>query len=73
VSESCANRWIVKGNSSTNKSRGCYGLREWTGEIEEMFKEGENKYTRIHGIEITRWLRCEINHQRGQRKGKMGF
>jgi hypothetical protein len=48
-------------------------LREWTGEIEEMFKEGENKYTRIHGIEITRWLRCEIIHQRGQRKGKMGL
>jgi hypothetical protein len=48
------------------KSRGCYCLREWTCEIEEMFKEGENKYTRIHGIEIRRWLRCEIIHQRGQ-------
>jgi hypothetical protein len=48
------------------KSRGCYCLREWTGEIEEMFKESEDKYTRIHGMEKRRWLRCEIIHQRGQ-------
>jgi hypothetical protein len=41
-------------------------LREWTGEIEEMFKESEDKYTRIHGIEIRRLLRCGIIHQRGQ-------
>jgi hypothetical protein len=41
-------------------------LREWTGKIEEMFKESEDKYTRIHGMEIKRWLRCEIIHQRGQ-------
>jgi hypothetical protein len=41
-------------------------LKEWTCEIEEMFKEGEDKYTRIHGIELRRWLRCEILHQRGQ-------
>jgi hypothetical protein len=25
-------------------------LREWTGEIEEMFKESEDKYIRIHGF-----------------------
>jgi hypothetical protein len=41
-------------------------LRECIGEIEEIFKEGKGKYTRIHGIEIIRWLRCEIIHQRGQ-------
>jgi hypothetical protein len=41
-------------------------LREWIGEIKEIFMEGENKYTRIHGIEIRRWLRCEIIHPRGQ-------
>jgi hypothetical protein len=41
-------------------------LREWTGEIEEMFKESEGKYTRIHGVEKRRWLRCEIIHQRSQ-------
>jgi hypothetical protein len=41
-------------------------LREDTGEIQEMFKESEDKYTRIHGMEIRRWLRCEIIHQRGQ-------
>jgi hypothetical protein len=41
-------------------------LREWIGEIEEMFKEGDNKYTRIHGIERRRWLRCEMIHERGQ-------
>jgi hypothetical protein len=46
-------------------------LREWTGEIEEMFKESEDKYTIIHGIEIRRWLKCEILHQRGQAKDKM--
>jgi hypothetical protein len=40
-------------------------LREWTDEIEEMFKESEDKYTRTHGIEKRRWLRCEILHQRG--------
>jgi hypothetical protein len=45
---------------------GCYCLRECTGEIEEMFKESEDKYTRIHGREIRRWLRGEIIHQRGQ-------
>jgi hypothetical protein len=43
-------------------------LREWTGEIEEMFKESE--YTRIHGMEKRRWLKCEILHQRGQGYGK---
>jgi hypothetical protein len=41
-------------------------LREWIGEIEEMFKESEDKYIRIYGMEIRRWLRCEILHQRGQ-------
>jgi hypothetical protein len=41
-------------------------LREWTCEIEEMFKESEDKYTRIHGMEKRRWLRGEILHQRGQ-------
>jgi hypothetical protein len=41
-------------------------LREWTGEIEEMFKESEDKYTRIPGMEKRRWLRCEILHRRGQ-------
>jgi hypothetical protein len=41
-------------------------LREWIGEIEEMFKESENKCTRIRGMEKRRWLRCEILHQRGQ-------
>jgi hypothetical protein len=41
-------------------------LGECTGEIEEMFKEGENKYTRIHVMKIRRWLRYEIIHQRGQ-------
>jgi hypothetical protein len=41
-------------------------LKEWTGEIEEAFKESEDKYTRIHGMEISIWLRCEIIHQRGQ-------
>jgi hypothetical protein len=45
---------------------GVYCLREWIGEVEEMFKEGENKYTRIHGMETKRWLSCEILHQRGQ-------
>jgi hypothetical protein len=29
-------------------------LREYIGEIEEMFKESEDKYTRIHGMEIRR-------------------
>jgi hypothetical protein len=41
-------------------------LRERTDEIKEMFKEREDNYTRIHGIEKRRWLRCEILHQRGQ-------
>jgi hypothetical protein len=27
-------------------------LREWACENEEMFKESEDKYTRIHGVEI---------------------
>jgi hypothetical protein len=48
-------------------------LREWTGEIEEMFKESEDKYTRIHGMEKRRWLRCEILHQRGLGYGKKGL
>jgi hypothetical protein len=38
-----------------------------------MFKESENKHTRIHGIEIRRWLRCEILHQRDQGYGKKGL
>jgi hypothetical protein len=29
-------------------------LREGTYEIEEMFRESEYKYTRIHGMEIRR-------------------
>jgi hypothetical protein len=41
-------------------------LGEWTGEIEEMFKGSDDKYARIHGMEIRRWLRCGIIHQRGQ-------
>jgi hypothetical protein len=41
-------------------------LREWTGEIEEMFKESEDKYIRIQGKEIRRWLRYETIHHRGQ-------
>jgi hypothetical protein len=41
-------------------------LRERTDEIKEMFKEREDKNTRIHGMEIRSWLRCEIIHQRGQ-------
>jgi hypothetical protein len=41
-------------------------LREWTGEIEEMFKESKDKYTGILGREKRRWLRCVILHQRGQ-------
>jgi hypothetical protein len=48
-------------------------LREWTDEIEEMFKESKYKYTIIHGREKRRWLRCEILHQRGQGRGKMGL
>jgi hypothetical protein len=36
---------------------GCYCLKECTVEIEEMFKESEDKYTRIHDIEIRRCLR----------------
>jgi hypothetical protein len=38
----------------------------WTGEIKEMFKESEDKYVRIHGMEKRRWIKCEILHQRGQ-------
>jgi hypothetical protein len=38
----------------------------WTGEIKVMFKESEDKYIRIHGMEKRRWLKCEILHQRGQ-------
>jgi hypothetical protein len=41
-------------------------LRECIREIEEMFKESEDKYTRIHGMEVRRRLRCEIIHPRGQ-------
>jgi hypothetical protein len=41
-------------------------LRERTDEIKEMFKEREDKYIRIHGMEKRRWLRGEILHQRGQ-------
>jgi hypothetical protein len=48
-------------------------VRKGTYEIEEMFKESEDKCTRIHGMETRRWLRCEIIHQRGQGKGKMGL
>jgi hypothetical protein len=48
-------------------------LKECTGEIEEMFRESEDKYTRIHGMEKRRWLSCEIIHQRGQGKGKKGL
>jgi hypothetical protein len=42
------------------------GPSQWTDEIEEMLKESEDKYTRIHGMEKRRWLRAEILHQRGQ-------
>jgi hypothetical protein len=52
---------------------GVYCLREWTGEIGEMFKESEDNYTRIHGMEKRRWLRCEILHQRGQGYSKKGL
>jgi hypothetical protein len=31
-----------------------------------MFKESEDKYTIIYGMEIRGWLRCEVIHQRGQ-------
>jgi hypothetical protein len=31
-----------------------------------MLKESEDKYTKIHGMEIRRRLGCEIIHQRGQ-------
>jgi hypothetical protein len=31
-----------------------------------MFKESEDKYIRIHGMEKIIWLRSEILHQRGQ-------
>jgi hypothetical protein len=31
-----------------------------------MFKESEDKYIRIHGMEMRRWLNYEIIHQRGQ-------
>jgi hypothetical protein len=29
-------------------------LREWTGEIEKRLKESEDKYIKIHGMEIRR-------------------
>jgi hypothetical protein len=48
-------------------------LREWISEVEEMSKESEDKYTRIHGIEKRIWLRCEILHQRGHGYGKKGL
>jgi hypothetical protein len=35
-----------------------------------MFKESEDKYIRIHGMEKKRWLKCEIIHPRGQGYGK---
>jgi hypothetical protein len=38
-----------------------------------MFKESEDKYTRIHGMEKRRWLRCEILHQRGHEYVKKGL
>jgi hypothetical protein len=38
-----------------------------------MFKKSEDKYTRIHGMEKRRWLKCEILHQRGQGYGKEGM
>jgi ribulose bisphosphate carboxylase small subunit len=41
-------------------------LKECIGEVEEMFKESEDKYIRIHGTEKRKWLRREILHQRGQ-------
>jgi hypothetical protein len=31
-----------------------------------MFKESEDEYIRIHGMEKRRWLKCEIIHLRGQ-------
>jgi hypothetical protein len=43
-------------------------LKECTAEIEEMFKESEDKYTRIHGMEIRRWLRCEISSERSRKR-----
>jgi hypothetical protein len=45
---------------------GVYCLREWVGEVEEMFKESEDKYIRIHDMEIRRLLRYETIHQIGQ-------
>jgi hypothetical protein len=39
---------------------GFYCLR--IGEVEEMFKESEDKYIRIHGMEIRIWLRYETIH-----------
>jgi hypothetical protein len=45
---------------------GVYCLRERIGEVEEMFKESEDKYTRTHGLDKRRRLRGEILHQRGQ-------
>jgi hypothetical protein len=38
-----------------------------------MFKESEDKYTRIHDMEKRRWLRCEILHQRCLGYGKKGL
>jgi hypothetical protein len=37
-------------------------MRQCIGEIKKMFKKSEDKYTRIHGMEIRRWLRGEIIH-----------
>jgi hypothetical protein len=31
-----------------------------------MFKESDDKYIRMHGMEIRRWLKCEIIPKRGQ-------
>jgi hypothetical protein len=41
-------------------------LKECIGKVEEMFKESEDEYTRVRGMEIRRWLKCEIIHHRGQ-------
>jgi hypothetical protein len=40
-------------------------LREWTGKIKEMFKESEDKYTKIPSMEKRRWLRREIKRGQG--------
>jgi hypothetical protein len=38
-----------------------------------MFKESEDKYIRIHGMEKRIWPKCEIIHPRGQGYGKEGL